>query len=182
VNSCVTAVVAQRFTVPIDLSLTTEDGGQSWYNATEIPVARSMRAPPMSFRPGTPFWCPTTRISGSGHRNPEFRPKQTTKLYIGLSCLVVQVVVVVVDYYHYYYSLYGTAAIQTNSRCGRSGLFLLHLLIAINNKSQQKSAAHCCTVTSRRRNAPLEATHHRQNSRVQSLPPPKRSPRSHPPR
>jgi hypothetical protein len=43
-------------------------------------TTRSMRAPPMSFQPGTPFWCLTTGISGSGHRNPEFRPKRTTKV------------------------------------------------------------------------------------------------------
>jgi hypothetical protein len=30
----------------------------------------------------SPFWCATTGISGSGHRNPEFRPKRTTKLWV----------------------------------------------------------------------------------------------------
>jgi hypothetical protein len=61
-----------------DLSLTTDDGGQSRYDTTGIPVARSMRAPLISFWPRTPFWCPRTGISGSGHRNPEFRPERTT--------------------------------------------------------------------------------------------------------
>jgi hypothetical protein len=44
-----------------DLSLMTEDGGQSWYDAIVIPVARSMPAPLVSFRPRT----------RSGARGPE---------------------------------------------------------------------------------------------------------------
>jgi hypothetical protein len=39
-----------------------------------------MRAPLISFRSRTLFWCPKTGISGSGNRNQEFRTERTTKL------------------------------------------------------------------------------------------------------
>jgi hypothetical protein len=56
-----------------DLSLTTEDGGKSQYDATGIRVARSMRAPLVSFRPESPVLVTGTRNSG---RNEQLRIRE----------------------------------------------------------------------------------------------------------